>query len=61
VKGAFAAVAGLTQPDAEASKTASDLQAQGFRVLAVAVGPPAALKLAGSSRSAIRHERIRRR
>jgi H+-transporting ATPase len=47
VKGAFAAVAGLTQPDAEASKTASDLQAQGFRVLAVAVGPPAALKLAG--------------
>jgi H+-transporting ATPase len=47
VKGAFAAVAALTPsaPDAE-SKTASDLEAQGFRVLAVAVGPPAALKLA---------------
>ncbi len=47
VKGAFAAVAGLTQPAPDASKTASELEAQGFRVLAVAVGPPAALKLAG--------------
>ncbi len=47
VKGAFAAVAGLTQSAPEASKTASELEAQGFRVLAVAVGPPAALKLAG--------------
>jgi len=47
VKGAFAAVAGLTHPDAEASKTANDLEAQGFRVLAVALGPPTALKLAG--------------
>jgi H+-transporting ATPase len=48
VKGAFAAVADLIQsapPDA--SKTANELEAQGFRVLAVAVGPPAALKLAG--------------
>src|ERR1700683_1993609 len=43
VKGAFAAVAGLTQPDPEASKTAGELEAQGFRVLAVAFGPPAAL------------------
>ena len=47
VKGAFTAVAGLTPSAADASKTASDLEAQGFRVLAVAVGPPAALKLAG--------------
>ncbi|HLM97718.1 MAG TPA: HAD-IC family P-type ATPase [Bryobacteraceae bacterium] len=47
VKGAFAAVAGLTQSAPDASKTASKLEAQGFRVLAVAVGPPAALKLAG--------------
>ncbi|MGA1998247.1 MAG: HAD-IC family P-type ATPase, partial [Bryobacteraceae bacterium] len=47
VKGAFAAVAGLTQSAPDASQTASDLEAQGFRVLAVAVGPPTALKLAG--------------
>ena len=47
VKGAFAAVAALTQPAPEASKTAGELEAQGFRVLAVAIGPPAALKLAG--------------
>jgi H+-transporting ATPase len=47
IKGAFAAVAGLTQPSLEASKTATDLEAQGFRVLAVAFGPPTALKLAG--------------
>ena len=47
VKGAFAAVAGLTQPAPDASKTASELEAQGFRVLAVAVGPPDAMKLAG--------------
>jgi H+-transporting ATPase len=47
VKGAFAAVAALTQASPDASKTANDLEAQGFRVLAVAVGPPTALKLAG--------------
>jgi H+-transporting ATPase len=47
VKGAFAAVTGLTQPDPEASKTANDLEAKGFRVMAVAAGPPTALKLAG--------------
>jgi H+-transporting ATPase len=47
VKGAFAAVAGLTQPSPDAPKTANDLEAQGFRVLAVALGPPTALKLAG--------------
>jgi len=47
VKGAFAAVAGLTQTNAEAAKTANELEAQGFRVLAVALGPPTALKLSG--------------
>jgi H+-transporting ATPase len=47
VKGAFAAVAALTQSAPDASKTASQLEAQGFRVLAVAIGPPSALKLAG--------------
>ena len=47
VKGAFTAVADLTQATPDASKTANELEAKGFRVLAVAVGPPAALKLAG--------------
>jgi H+-transporting ATPase len=47
VKGAFAAVIGLAQPSPDASKAASELEAQGFRVLAVAVGPPAKMKLAG--------------
>ncbi len=47
VKGAFAAVVGLAQPSPDASTTADQLEAQGFRVLAVAVGPPDAMKLAG--------------
>ncbi len=47
VKGAFAAVAGLTQAGPDAAKAANGLEAQGFRVLAVAIGPPTALKLAG--------------
>jgi H+-transporting ATPase len=47
VKGAFAAVAGLAQSAKDASQTANELEAQGFRVLAVAVGPPQAVKLAG--------------
>ena len=47
VKGAFAAVVGLTQASPDASTAANELEAQGFRVLAVAVGPPAAMKLAG--------------
>ena len=47
VKGAFTAVAGLSRATSDASKTANELEAKGFRVLAVAVGPPAALKLAG--------------
>ncbi len=47
VKGAFAAVTALSQSSPDASKAANDLEAQGFRVLAVAVGPPNAVKLAG--------------
>ncbi len=47
VKGAFASVMGLTEASPDASTTASQLEAQGFRVLAVAVGPPQAVKLAG--------------
>ncbi len=47
VKGAFAEVARLTQAAPDASKMADELEAQGFRVLAVAIGPPAVLKLAG--------------
>ncbi len=47
VKGAFAAVVGLAQPSPSATTAASELEGQGFRVLAVAAGAPAAMKLAG--------------
>ena len=47
VKGAFALVAGLAETSPEAYTTANQLEAQGFRVLAVAAGAPAAMKLAG--------------
>ena len=47
VKGAFAAVAGLTQPSATATAASKELEGKGFRVLAVAAGPPDAMKLAG--------------
>ena len=47
VKGAFTAIAGIAQAPPDASATADQLEAQGFRVLAVAVGPPEALKIAG--------------
>jgi H+-transporting ATPase len=47
VKGAFAAVIGLTEPSAPATSAASELEGRGFRVLAVAAGPPPALKLVG--------------
>ena len=47
VKGAFAVVAGLAETLPEASTTAYQLEAQGFRVLAVAAGAPGAMKLAG--------------
>jgi H+-transporting ATPase len=47
VKGAFAVVTGLAEPSPTATAAASELEGQGFRVLAVAAGPPTALKLAG--------------
>ncbi len=48
VKGAFAAVSGLAEPSPAASAAANELEAKGFRVLAVAVGAPAAaMRLVG--------------
>ena len=47
VKGAFAAVMGLTEASAAATAAASELEGRGFRVLAVAAGPPPGLKLVG--------------
>ncbi|MGA2795362.1 MAG: HAD-IC family P-type ATPase, partial [Roseiarcus sp.] len=47
VKGAFASVSGLCQSSQTASAAADELEAQGFRVLAVAAGPPSAMQLAG--------------
>ena len=47
VKGAFSVVAGLAQTAATAPAVAAELEAKGFRVLAVAVGPANALRLAG--------------
>jgi H+-transporting ATPase len=47
VKGAFAVVIGLIQPSPDAPALATELEGQGFRVLAVAAGPPTAMKLAG--------------
>jgi H+-transporting ATPase len=47
VKGAFAVVSGLVQIDPTATAAAKDLEERGLRVLAVAAGAPAALKLVG--------------
>jgi len=47
VKGAFALVIGLAPPSATATAAAKELEGHGFRVLAVAAGPPNAMKLAG--------------
>jgi H+-transporting ATPase len=47
VKGAFDVVAGLTPPSPEAAAFAAQMEARGGRVLAVALGPEGALKLAG--------------
>ena len=47
VKGAYATVSALTAPDAALAAAANDLQAQGFRVLAVAAGPAEAMALVG--------------
>ena len=47
VKGAFAAVTGLTQASPTATAASEELEGKGFRVLAVAAGPANAMKLAG--------------
>ena len=47
VKGAFAVVIGLVQPSTTAEAAAKKLEGSGFRVLAVAAGPPTAMNLAG--------------
>jgi H+-transporting ATPase len=47
VKGAFAVVIRLAQASPTAEAAAKELETKGFRVLAVAAGPPTALKLAG--------------
>ncbi len=47
LKGAVATIIGLAQPSPTAAAAASELEGQGFRVLAVAIGPPNAMRLAG--------------
>jgi H+-transporting ATPase len=47
LKGAFGVVSALAAPSASAAAAAGELESQGFRVLAVAAGPPAALQLLG--------------
>jgi H+-transporting ATPase len=47
VKGASAMVIGLAQPSPTVTAAANELEAKGFRVLAVAVGSATAMKLAG--------------
>jgi H+-transporting ATPase len=47
VKGAFAVVNGIVQASQDAQALANELEGKGFRVLAVAKGPPTDLKLVG--------------
>lgn len=47
IKGAFAVVASLSRSSVDAASIADELQAKGFRVLAVAAGPEGDLKMAG--------------
>jgi H+-transporting ATPase len=47
VKGAFSVVNALAEPQSGAADAANKLEAQGFRVLAVAMGPAGAMQLAG--------------
>jgi H+-transporting ATPase len=47
VKGAFAVVSALAEPSPAMTVAATELQAKGFRVLAVGAGPATAMKLAG--------------
>jgi H+-transporting ATPase len=47
IKGAFASVAGLVQPSPGALPIVGELAAKGFRVLALAAGPPSAITIMG--------------
>jgi H+-transporting ATPase len=47
IKGAFTVVAALTAPAPTAAAIADELEKQGFRVLAVAAGPPESMQLTG--------------
>jgi H+-transporting ATPase len=47
IKGAFLVVGALAVPSPTATAAANELEAKGFRVLAVAAGPPAAMQLMG--------------
>ena len=47
IKGAYTAIAALAAPSSAAAAISDELEKQGFRVLAVAAGPPAAIKIAG--------------
>ena len=47
IKGAFSVVSALAAPSPAASAAANELEAKGFRVLAVAAGPAAAMQLLG--------------
>ena len=47
IKGAWAVVGALAAPSPTATATANELEAKGFRLLAVAAGPPAAMQLLG--------------
>jgi len=47
VKGAFTVVVAIAVPAPTAAAAASELEGKGFRVLAVAAGPPAAMQLIG--------------
>jgi H+-transporting ATPase len=47
IKGAFATVGILAAPSPTATAAANELESQGFRVLAVVAGPPAAMQLMG--------------
>jgi H+-transporting ATPase len=47
IKGAYTVVSGLTHPGPGVADAATALEAQGFRLLAVAIGVPQAMKLAG--------------
>jgi H+-transporting ATPase len=47
VKGAFTVVVAIAAPSPTASAATTELEGKGFRVLAVAAGPPAAMQLMG--------------